>query len=50
MKLTKNNIDQMAEKLVNQLLCTAGLANAKKIVAKVKKNLAAEYKRRKNLK
>ena len=49
MKLSKVNIDQMAEKLADQLLCTAGLANAKKIVAKVKKNLAAEYRRRKNL-
>jgi len=49
MKLTKNNIDQMAEKLANQLLCTAGLSNAKKIVAKIKKNLATEYKRRKTL-
>jgi len=49
MKLTKVNLDNMAEKLTEQLLCTAGLANAKKIVAKVKKNLAAEYKRRKTL-
>ena len=49
MKLTKKNIDLMAENITRDLLCTAGLANAKRIVAKVKKNLAAEYKRRKNL-
>jgi len=49
MKLTKVNLDNMAEKLTEQLLCTAGLANAKKIVAKIKKNLATEYKRRKTL-
>jgi len=49
MKLSKVDIDKMAEKLTAQLLCTAGLKNAKKIVAKVKKDLAAEYKRRKNL-
>ncbi|MCK4448478.1 MAG: hypothetical protein KAW56_15530 [Candidatus Marinimicrobia bacterium] len=49
MKLSKVDIDKMAEKLTNRLLCTAGLANAKKIVAQVKKNLITEYKRRKNL-
>ena len=49
MKLSKVDIDKMAEKLTDQLLCTAGLANAKKIIAKVKKTLAVEYKRRKNL-
>ena len=49
MKLSKVNIDKMAEKLTDQLLCSPGLKDAKKIVAKVKKNLAAEYRRRKNL-
>jgi len=49
MKLSKNDIDRMAKTLSDRLLCTAGLANAKRIVVGVKKNLAAEYKRRKNL-
>lgn len=49
MKLSKNDIDNMAKKLSDKLLCSAGLANAKRIVVQVKKNLAAEYKRRKNL-
>lgn len=49
MKLTKNDIDNMAKKMSDNLLCTAGLANAKRIVVQVKKNLAAEFKRRKNL-
>jgi len=49
MKLSKKDIDTMAEKLTDKLLCTAGLKNAKKIVAQVKYNLVAEYERRKNL-
>jgi len=49
MKLSKVDIDKMAEKLTERLLCTAGLSNAKKIIVQVKKNLTAEYKRRKNL-
>lgn len=49
MKLSKKDIDTMAEKLTDKLLCTAGLKNAKKIVAQVKRNLKAEYLRRKNL-
>ena len=49
MKLSKVDIDNMAKALTDKLLCTAGLANAKRIVVQVKKNLAAEYKRRKNL-
>jgi len=49
MKLTKKDIDTMAEKLTDKLLCTAGLKNAKKIVAQVKRNLKAEYLRRENL-
>ncbi len=49
MKLSKVDIDNMAKTLSDKLLCSAGLANAKRIVAQVKKNLAAEYKRRKNL-
>lgn len=49
MKLSKVDIDKMAEKLSDKLLCTAGLANAKRIIAQAKKNLMAEYKRRKKL-
>ena len=49
LKLTKKNIDSMAENITRDLLCTAGLKNAKKIVAQVKRNLKAEYLRRKNL-
>ena len=49
MKLSKVDLDKMATKLSDKLLCTAGLANAKRIVVQVKKNLAAEYNRRKNL-
>lgn len=49
MKLTKNDIDKMAKKMSDNLLCIAGLTNAKKVVAQVKRNLNAEYKRRKNL-
>lgn len=49
MKLSKVDIDNMAKALSDKLLCSAGLANAKRIVVQVKKNLAAEYRRRKNL-
>lgn len=49
MKLTKADTDRMAKALTERLLCNAGLANAKKIVVQIKKNLMAEYMRRKNL-
>jgi len=49
MKLTKNDLDRMAKRISDNLLATAGLANAKRIVVQVKKNLMAEAKRRKNL-
>ncbi len=49
MKLSKVDIDNMAKALTDKLLANAGLTNAKRIVVQVKKNLAAEYKRRKNL-
>jgi len=49
MKLSKKNIDAMAENITRNLLCTAGLKNAKKIVMQVKRNLKAEDLRRKNL-
>ena len=49
MKLSKVDIDNMAKTLADKLLCSVGLSDAKRIVVQVKKNLAAEYKRRKNL-
>ena len=49
MKLSKVDIDKRIESLTAKLLCDPGLKYAKQIVAEVKKNLAAEYKRRKNL-
>jgi len=49
MKLSKVDRDNMAKALTDKLLCTAGLKNAKKIVAQVKRNLKAECLRRKNL-
>ena len=49
MKLSKVDIDKRIESLTAKLLCDPGLKYAKQIVAGVKKNLAAEYKRRKNL-
>ncbi len=49
MKLSKVDINRMAKVLSDKLLCSAGLANAKRIVVQVKKNLVAEYKRRKDL-
>jgi len=49
MKLSKVDIDNMAKALSDKLLCGVGLSDAKRIVVQVKKNLVAEYKRRKNL-
>lgn len=49
MKLSKVDIDKMAEKLTDRLLANAGLRDAKRIIVQVKKNLVVEYKRRKNL-
>ena len=49
MKLSKVDIDKRIESLTAKLLCDPGLKYAKRIIAGVKKNLAAEYKRRKNL-
>jgi len=49
MKLSKVDRDNMAKALTDKLLCTAGLKNAKKIVAQVKRNLKAEYLRRREL-
>ena len=49
MKLSKVDIDNMAKVLSDKLLANPGLKDAKRIVNQVKKNLTAEYKRRKNL-
>jgi len=49
MKLSKVDIDKRIESLTAKLLCDPGLKYAKRIVTGVKKNLATEYKRRKNL-
>lgn len=49
MKLSKKNRDDLAKKMSDKLLCSVGLTDAKRIVNSVKKNLTAEYKRRKNL-
>lgn len=49
MKLSKVDIDNMAKALTDKLLANPGLKDAKRIVSQVKKNLTAEYKRRKNL-
>ena len=49
MKLSKVDIDNMAKKLSDKLLCSTGLKNAKKIAAQVKRNLAAESMRRMKL-
>lgn len=49
MKLSKVDIDNMAKVLTDKLLCSAGLVNAKRIIVQVKKNLLAEYRRRKDL-
>lgn len=49
MKLSKIDIDNMAKAVSDKLLCSVGLKDAKKIAGQVKKNLATENKRRKNL-
>lgn len=49
MKLTAEDLRHKAKRITDDLLCCVGLTNAKKIAAMVKKNLAAEYQRRKKL-
>lgn len=49
MKLSQVDIDNKARKLADGLLANAGLKNAKKIAAQIKRYLLAETKRRKNL-
>lgn len=49
MKLSKKDIENMAKTVADNLLCSVGLRDAKKIAAQVKRNLLAEDKRRKDL-
>ena len=49
MKWSKNHIDQKIDRLTADLLAEYGLRIAKRIISQVKRNLAAEQKRRKNL-
>ena len=49
MKLSKVDIDNMAKALSDRLLCSAGLKDAKKIVAQMRRNLLTEDNRRKKL-
>ena len=49
MKMSKADMNYKARKVSDDLLCCAGLRNAKKIVVQVKKNLLAEQRRRKAL-
>ena len=49
MKLSKVDLDKMSKALSDKLLCSAGLTNAKKVVAQMRRNLLIENKRRKNL-
>ena len=49
MKMSKADMNHKAKKVSDDLLCCAGLKNAKKIAILVKKNLLAEQRRRKAL-
>lgn len=49
MKLSKITIEKMAKSISDELLCMAGLKDAKKIAAQIKRYLATETTRRKNL-
>ena len=49
MKLSKKDIENMAKSLSDRLLANAGLRNAKKIAAQIKRNLLTEDKRRRDL-
>lgn len=49
MKLSKVDIDNMVRALTDKLLANPGLRDAKRIIVRVKKNLVAEYTRRKKL-
>lgn len=49
MKLSKIDIEKRAKTLSDQLLCSAGLKDAKKIAVLIRRNLLGESQRRKNL-
>ena len=49
MKWTKTLIDQKIDRLTDDLMAEYGLRIAKRIITQVKRNLAAETTRRKNL-
>lgn len=49
MKISKIAMEDKAKRITDNLLCWCGLVKAKQIVIMVKKNLTAEYKRRKKL-
>lgn len=49
MKLDKVELDHIAKKTADNLLCIAGLKNAKKVSVTVRRLLLAEDKRRKTL-
>lgn len=50
MKLTKQEINQKAKIVPDDLLCTCGLRDGKKVAMQVKRNLLIEENRRKNAK
>ena len=47
MKLTLHDINRIAKKTSDNLICTCGLKHAKKVAAQIKRNLLAEEKKRK---
>lgn len=49
MKIAKRELENKARRITDNLLCWAGLINAKKIAAMVKKNLIVEYQRRQKI-
>lgn len=49
MKLSKTDVDNMAKTLSDRLMCSAGLRDAKKVVAQMRRNLSTENERRKKL-
>ncbi len=49
MKLSKKDIENWAKTLSDNIMASAGLRNAKKIAAQIKRNLLSEDKRRKTL-
>ena len=47
MKLTREDLKHKASKITFDLICTAGLKNAKKISMQIRRNLKAEEKKQK---